>query len=81
MPCNTCHGPGSNGVGGVFPALAGQYAPYLIKQLQDFRQGVRGNDPQQLMSTVALRMTDAEIAAVAAYLESVSPTSTQGVNP
>lgn len=68
VPCSTCHGPGNLGVGGDFPALAGQYANYLQKQLHEWQNGNRRNDPNQLMLAIAGRMTDTQIEAVAMYL-------------
>lgn len=65
--CISCHGPGGNGVGTHFPALAGQYANYITQQLNAWRNGTRSNDPQLLMKGIAQRLSAAEIAAVSAY--------------
>jgi cytochrome c553 len=68
--CAACHGP--QGVGNApanFPRIAGQHAPYVEKALKDYRAGVRASDPNQMMRGVAARLTDAEIAAVAAYVQ------------
>lgn len=73
VPCTTCHGPGNRGVGGDFPLLAGQYANYLQQQLQEWKNGNRHNDPNQLMLAIAGRLSDAQIAAVALYLARLSP--------
>jgi len=72
VPCTSCHGPGNLGVGGDFPALAGQYANYLQKQLHEWQNGNRRNDPNQLMLAIAGRMSDAQIEAVALYLASLA---------
>ncbi|ROR34283.1 c-type cytochrome [Inmirania thermothiophila] len=70
--CAGCHGPRGQGNGPAgFPALAGQKAQYVAKQLKDFRAGTRATDPNGMMRDVAKRMTDAEIAAVAAYIASL----------
>lgn len=66
--CNNCHGPGNAGVGTSFPGIAGQHSSYIRQQLKAWQAGNRQNDPLQLMTAVAERMTDAEIEAVAAYL-------------
>ncbi len=66
--CVSCHGPGGSGVGAAFPRLAGQHASYLAAQLQAWKLGTRDNDPDGLMRTVAERLSDAESAAVAAFL-------------
>jgi cytochrome c553 len=68
--CTGCHGPQGMGNGpGKFPRVAGQHADYTVKALKDFRAGVRASDPNQMMRGVAARMTDAEIAAVAQYMQ------------
>ena len=67
--CAGCHGP--NGVGNgpaAFPHLAGQKPTYIEKTLKDFRAGVRANDPNEIMRNIAGKLTDNEIAAVAAYV-------------
>lgn len=66
--CFSCHGPGGQGVGAAFPALAGQHAGYIATQIRDWKGGARHNDPQNLMKVVAERLSDDETAAVAAYL-------------
>ena len=66
--CVSCHGPGARGVGGSFPALAGQHAPYLETQLRAWKSGARTGDPGELMATVAKKLSDEEIVAVSAWL-------------
>ena len=71
--CMACHGPaGSGNPQAKFPALAGQHAMYVEKSLKDFRSGARANDVNKMMQGVAERMTDAEIAAVAQYIQGLS---------
>ncbi|MDX1519377.1 MAG: c-type cytochrome, partial [Gammaproteobacteria bacterium] len=41
--CAACHGPDGNSTNPVWPKLAGQGEPYLIDQLQQFRDGKREN--------------------------------------
>lgn len=68
--CMGCHGP--NGVGNPqanFPSLSGQYAAYTVNQLKAFRSGERANDAGKMMQNIAARMTDAEMQAVASYIE------------
>lgn len=71
--CVSCHGPRGLGVGAHFPALAGQHAGYIAKQLGAWRNGTRSNDPQQLMKGVAERLPEEDIAAVSAYFASLEP--------
>ena len=45
--CQTCHGADAEGrknLGG--PQLKGQYDWYLVRQLQNFREGIRGTHPE-----------------------------------
>jgi cytochrome c553 len=65
--CAGCHGPAGLGIPGQYPRLQGQYADYIETQLKAFRAGERSNDPANVMRALALRMTDAEIKAVADY--------------
>ena len=69
--CINCHG--EKGMGksksvSTFPVIGGQHRDYLVKQLKEFRDGARGNDPAGMMAGVAKNMTDKEIEAVAEYL-------------
>jgi cytochrome c553 len=65
--CAACHGANGNGLPSQFPALAGQFPEYIEIQLKAFRDGTRANDPASMMRTIALKMTDPEIKAVADY--------------
>jgi cytochrome c553 len=66
--CTSCHGPAGAGMPAQYPRVAGQYAEYTTAQLNAFRSGERGNDPNKMMRTVAARLSDAEIKAVAEYI-------------
>jgi cytochrome c553 len=68
--CMACHGP--SGIGNPqanFPRLSGQHAAYTVLQLKAFRAGERANDAGNMMRNIAARMTDAEMQAVASYIE------------
>lgn len=65
--CAACHGPAGAGMPAQYPRLSGQFAEYTTLQLQKFRDGGRANDPNQMMRMIALKMTDAEMRAVADY--------------
>ena len=68
--CAACHGPtGSGNPAANFPSLKGQHAKYTATQLKKFRSGERGNDAGKMMQNVAASMTDAEIEAVASYIQ------------
>lgn len=63
--CFHCHGlQGGGDGGGGFPRLAGQPAYYLYKQLGDYANGKRPND---IMTPIAVKLTERERRDVAAY--------------
>lgn len=66
--CASCHGATGAGIPSQYPRLAGQYAEYTEAQLRAFRLGERANDNGRTMRTVAEKMSDAEIKAVADYI-------------
>jgi len=68
--CTACHGPAGEGVGSAaFPALAGQHAQYTESTLQKFYKGERNNDPNAMMRTIASKMKENEMKAVASYIQ------------
>jgi cytochrome c553 len=68
--CGTCHlGEAPDGL--TAPHVAAQHEAYLIKQLKDFREGARENDPQGIMREKAAGLSDEDIAALAVYLSSL----------
>jgi cytochrome c553 len=64
--CASCHGATASGMPAQYPRLAGQHQDYTIAQLQAFKSGARKNSAQ--MSTLAKRMSDDEMKAVADYI-------------
>jgi cytochrome c553 len=64
-PCAACHGPGAQKLGA--PALRGQHAEYIERQLAAFAQGMRQNDINEQMRVIAQELTPVEMRAVAAY--------------
>jgi cytochrome c553 len=64
-PCAACHGPGGHKLGA--PALQGQHAAYIERQLAAFAQGMRQNDINQQMRTIAKQLTPDEMHAIAAF--------------
>ena len=65
--CAGCHGVAGGGMPAQYPSLAGQHPEYIVAQLQQFRDGVRANDPEAMMRTIAAKMTDKQMSAVADY--------------
>jgi len=66
--CASCHGPNGAGIPSQYPRLSGQHAEYVEVQLKAFRAGERANDPNSAMRTVAGKLSDREIQAVADYV-------------
>ncbi len=68
--CMACHGPSGKGNPQAnFPALAGQHADYTVLQLKRFASGERANDAGKMMRSIASKMTEAEMKAVASYIQ------------
>jgi len=63
--CAACHGPTGAGIPVQYPRLAGQWGEYNEAQLLAFKGGIRKNNA--VMSTIAMRLSDPEIKAVADY--------------
>lgn len=64
--CAGCHSANGSGIPAQFARLGGQHQDYTAAQLTNFRGGVRKNSPQ--MTTIAKRLSDDEIKAVADYI-------------
>lgn len=62
--CAGCHGASGRGMPAQYPALAGQYPELLYGWLKAFSTGER---PHEAMHTVASKMTEADMRAVAEY--------------
>lgn len=74
--CINCHGPRGKGKAkhiSQFPVIGGQHRDYIIKQLKDFKEGRRTNDPGGMMADIAKRLTEDEMRAVAEYLAAQLP--------
>lgn len=73
QPCTACHGDAGQGKTTLgAPALAGQDAAYLARQLSHFRSGTRGSDARDgrgaQMRAMAVPLTDEDIAVLSSYL-------------
>jgi cytochrome c553 len=71
--CLSCHGPAGEGnpLSG-YPSLAGQHSVYSEKMLTGFRAGTMWGDDDsssKIMTDVAKRLSDAEIKALASYIQ------------
>ncbi len=71
--CAQCHGPSANARNARYPTLAGQYADYLVLQLELFADKKRGGTEfAPLMHPVVDHMTNEQIRDVAMYYESLT---------
>lgn len=63
--CQGCHGGTGNSEDATFPRLAGQYAAYIAKQVNDFQHGVRANNETMagMAATVASRQDAFDIGS------------------
>lgn len=69
--CGSCHGPDGQGVGAGNPAISGQPAGYTLDQLRRWKRAERRNDPRGVMADAVADLTDVEMRAIAAWLETV----------
>jgi len=66
--CAACHGVNGKSSIPTNPHLAGQQELYLVKAIKDYRDGKR-KDP--MMSTMAAKLSDADIADLAAFFAGI----------
>lgn len=76
--CTVCHGANGNGNPAISaPKIAGIEPWYLKRQLQHFRGGLRGTQPNDIpgaeMQPVGMQLEDATIEKVAAYIGTFEP--------
>jgi cytochrome c553 len=80
-PCSACHGPVGSKLGA--PALRGQKAAYIKRQLASFAQGLRQNDIFEQMRMIAKLLTPDEMQALAAFYgtDALTPPATHVGSP
>ena len=67
--CASCHGPAGHGIPDTYPRLNAQHSEYTVSQLNLFRVGKRANDSAKVMRTIAQKLTEEEMQAVADYIQ------------
>lgn len=65
--CQGCHGEEGISAEPTAPKLAGQYGPYISKQLRNFQEGIRTH---QIMSDIAKTINDDDLNDISAYFAS-----------
>lgn len=74
--CADCHGPGSSPRNARYPNLAGQYADYLVLQLELFNREQRvGTEYARIMHHVVHELTAREMRDVALFYATTAPDS------
>ena len=74
--CMACHGSDGGGiqVSGT-PRLVDQHDWYLVRQLENFKKGLRGYDPDDIyggqMRAIAVILSDDDVEAVVAYISTL----------
>jgi cytochrome c oxidase subunit 2 len=75
--CGACHGANGEGLEALnAPKLAGQEEWYVVRQLQNFKNGIRGNNPRdtygmQMAPMAQILVDDQAMQDVAAYIRSL----------
>lgn len=72
--CAGCHGLNGISVVPIYPTLAGQHAAYLESALKAYKSQERKGGQAAMMWGMAAPLSDADIANLAAYYASLSPT-------
>ncbi|QBR01924.1 c-type cytochrome [Paraburkholderia pallida] len=74
--CAACHGVDGNSVAEIYPRLAGQYPPYLYKQLTQFKGGpdLKPLRHSAVMQAMVTDLSDADMEALAQYYAAQTPT-------
>ena len=76
-PCIACHGADGEGNADIgSPAIAGQSADYLVRQLQNYRRGIRGTNADdtggaQMRPMATILADEAAVDDVAAFVASL----------
>jgi cytochrome c553 len=70
--CAICHGQNLQGLGEV-PPIIGRTGTYTFRQLNDMQSGARNGPWVELMKAVVANLTQSDMIALSAYLESRNP--------
>ncbi|MDB9716856.1 cytochrome c4 [Methylophilaceae bacterium] len=67
--CASCHGPSGHGIPDSYPRLNAQHSEYTVSQLNLFRTDKRANDSGMMMRSIAKKLSEEEMQAVADYIQ------------
>ena len=65
--CQECHGDSGTSISPYVPKLAGQFTPYIAKQIHDFQTGARKHP---IMNVMAENLDDGKLYDIAAFFAS-----------
>lgn len=68
--CTSCHGADGIAAAVIYPSLAGQHEDYLERAIEEYQNGGRKNP---VMKTFAANLKGNDIAVIARYFSSLSP--------
>lgn len=68
--CAACHGAEGKSVIGIYPNLAGQWAPYLESSMKAYKNGERKGGMAEIMVPQSMGLSDQDIADIAAFYSS-----------
>jgi cytochrome c len=72
--CIACHGPDAKTpILPEYPKLAGQNAPYLLRQMTDIKSGARNNGSTAAMAGIMHLVNEQEMQALADYISKLQP--------
>ena len=72
IPCSICHGQALRGIGEL-PAIAGRPPTYVVRQLNDMKNGARSGTSMALMNAVVEQLTIEDMIAIAAFVGAREP--------
>jgi cytochrome c553 len=70
--CAACHGDGLKGTDSI-PPIAGRSPSMIVRQLYEFKYGIRQGPTAELMKASTSQMTIADMVSIAAYLATLMP--------
>ena len=68
--CVSCHGQDGVAIAAMYPSLAGQHEDYLVRALEEYRNGGRKNP---IMKGFAQNLKESDIAEIARYFSALTP--------
>jgi cytochrome c553 len=68
--CTSCHGADGVAIAPTYPSLAGQHPDYIVRALNEYKNGGRKNP---IMKGFAGNLQDADMAVIAKYFSSLTP--------